>query len=137
MSVLFYSSKKVAAVEDLQEYVCTLASNDQSEVCRSCEELIQRFNEPGKSPGITVLCASDTEELNAIISLADLFANTQLILILPDRRLVTVGKALSISPRFITYSDGCVKDTKAVLGKMLSRNSKGHHVSQAKCGYGR
>ena len=134
MSVLFYSSKKAAAVEDLQEYVCTLASNDQSEVCRSCEELIQRFHEPGKSPGITVLCASDTEELNAIISLADLFANTQLVLILPDRRLVTVGKALSISPRFITYSDGCVDDTKAVLGKMLSRMSKEHHKAPAACG---
>ena len=136
MSVLFYSSKKAAAVKDLQEYVCTLASDDQSEVCRSCEELIQRFHKPGKNPGITVLCAADTEELNVIISLADLFANTQLVLILPDRRLVTVGKALSIGPRFITYTDGCVEDTKAVLGKMLSRNSKEHLVSPAACGSG-
>lgn len=137
MSVLFYSSKKAAAVKDLQEYVCTLASDDQSEVCRSCEELIQRFHKPGKNPGITVLCAADTEELNVIISLADLFANTQLVLILPDRRLVTVGKALSIGPRFITYTDGCVEDTKAVLGKMLSRKSKEHHGSQAARGYRR
>ena len=137
MSVLFYSSTKSAAVEDLQEYVCTLASDDQSEICRSCEELIQRFQKPGKNPGIAVLSAADTEELNTIISLSDLFANTQLVLILPDRRLVTVGKALSIGPRFITYSDGCVEDTKAVLGKMLSRNSQEHHGSQSACGYGR
>ena len=123
MSVLFYSSTKSAAVEDLQEYVCTIASDGQSEICRSCEELIQRFHQPGKNPGITVLCAVDAEELKAIISLADLFANTQLVLILPDRRLVTVGKALSIGPRFITYTDGCVDDTKAVLGKMLSRTA--------------
>ena len=134
MSVLFYSSKQSSAVEDLQEYVCTLSKDEQSEICRSCEELIQRFHQPGKNPGITILCAADAEELNVIISLADLFANTQLVLILPDRRLVTVGKALSIGPRFITYTDGCVEDTKAVLGKMLDRNSKWHHVSPAACG---
>ena len=81
-----------------------------------------------------MLCASNTEELNALISQGDLFANTRLVLILPDRKLVTVGKALSINPRFINYTDGCVEDTKAVLGKMLDRNSKGHHVSPAACG---
>ena len=124
MSVLFYSSKMAAGIEDLQEYVCTLASGDLSEVCRSCEELIKRFHEPGKNPGITVLCAADTEELNTIISLADLFANTQLVLILPDRHLVTVGKALSMGPRFITYTDGRVDDTKAVLRKMVIRISQ-------------
>ena len=124
MSVLFYSSTKSAAVEDLQEYVCMLASDGQLEICRSCEELIQRFHKPGKNPGITVLCAADAEELSTIISLADLFANTQLVLILPDRHLVTVGKALSMGPRFITYTDGRVDDTKAVLRKMFIRISQ-------------
>ena len=133
MRVLFYSSKKTAAVEDLQDYICKLALDDQSEVCRSFEELISRFHQPGKNPAITVLCAADAEELSTIISLADLFANTQLVLILPNRQLVTVGKAISIGPRFITYTDGCVEDTKAVLSKMLSRNSKEHHLNQAAC----
>jgi len=137
MSVLFYSSKKAAAVEDLQEFVCSLSTEEESEICGSCEELVRRFQQPGHSPDIAILCASDTEELNAFISQGDLFANTRLVLILPDRRLVTVGKALSMNPRFINYVDGCVADTKAVLGKMLDRNSKGHHVSQAGCGYGR
>jgi hypothetical protein len=123
MSVLFYSSKKTVAVEDLKEFVGTLSSDELLEVCRSCEELIHRFHEPGKNPTITVLCAADADELNAIISLADLFTNTQLVLILPDRGLVTVGKALSIGPRFITYADGRTDDTKAVLGKMLIRIS--------------
>ena len=121
MSVLFYSSQKAAAVEDLQEFVCSLPE-EKSEICASCEELIRRFQQPGQTPDIAVLCASDTEELNAFMAQGDLFANTRLVLILPDRQLVTVGKALSMNPRFISYVDGDLADTKAVLGKMLSRN---------------
>ncbi len=132
MSVLFYSSKKAAAVEDLQEFVCSLPE-EKSEICASCEELIRRFQQPGHTPEVAVLCACDTEELNAFISQVDLFANTRLVLILPDRQLVTVGKALSMNPRFINYADGCVEDTKAVLGKMLSRNASRQGPTIAEC----
>ena len=134
MSVLFYSSKKAAAVEDLQEFVCSLSAEEKSEFCGSCEDLIRRFKMPGETPEVTILCAADTEELNAFMAQVDLFANTRLVLILPDRRLVTVGKALSMNPRFINYIDGCVADTKAVLGKMLDQNSMKHPGTQAACG---
>lgn len=134
MSVLFYSSQKAAAVEDLQEFVCSLSSEEKPEICGSCEELVRRFQQPGQTPEIAVLCAADTKELNAFIAQGDLFANTRLVLILPDRRLITVGKALSINPRFINYVDGCVEYTKAVLGKMLDRNSIKHPGTQTACG---
>jgi hypothetical protein len=133
MSVLFYSSQKATAVEDLQEFVCSILAEEKSENCGSCEELVRRFKQPGDTPDIAILCAADSEELNAFIAQGDLFANTRLVLILPDRRLVTVGKALSMNPRFINYVDGCVADTKAVLGKMLSRNASRQGTTIAEC----
>jgi hypothetical protein len=63
--------------------------------------------------------ASSREDLEAILSIVELFYDLRIILILPDRKKETISKGLKLYPRYLSYADGDFSDVAAVLEKML------------------
>lgn len=72
------------------------------------------------SRSVVVLQASDRQELEDLISVAEWFRDCLIIFILPDQEPETISKGHLLFPRFVAFEDGEVKHVAAVIEKMLA-----------------
>ena len=120
MSILFYSKNGKEAVAALQKIIEEQAPKEQIEVHRTIESLSKRLRQSKYDVVIAILIATSKEEFSEILSIRDFLRDLRVILILPDRKKVTISKGHTLYPRFLSYADGDFSDVAAVLGKMLS-----------------
>jgi hypothetical protein len=119
MNLLVYINGLNGAGKRLQRVLETEVSKDQIEICRDVAGLTRRFRGPRLELKIAVLLVSSREDLEAILSIAELLYDLRIILILPDREHETISMGFKLYPRFVSYADGDFSDVAAVLGKML------------------
>jgi hypothetical protein len=91
----------------------------QAEFIHNHDNLIRSLRSRMVFQSVIVFQAADQNDFLFLESIRNLLFDARLILILPDREKDTIDKGLSLSPRYMTYSNGNYKDVVAVLEKML------------------
>lgn len=77
--------------------------------------------DPASFQSITIALATDTDELDALLSINYLIEKTRLILLLPDDQKETKAKGHILRPRFLSYKDADFNDIGAVAARMNVR----------------
>lgn len=121
MNLLLYTSGTDEASKLLMEIVTTFATRGTTEIFHSLKKLISRLNQPKKNQTAVILHAATEKELAKILSIHDFLQDTKLILILPNRKELTVAKGHKLHPRFLSYADSDFSDIGAVLNKMFEK----------------
>ena len=140
MNLLLYINGLNGAGIRLQRVIETGISKDRIEVYRDVVSLTHRLRRPRIDLDIAVLLVSSREDLEAILSIVELFFDLRVILILPDREKETISKGHKLYPRYLSYVDGDFSDVAAVLKKMLGHlqaNTKQHEGGELDGGINR
>lgn len=119
--MLIYSTKMEGAGERLLRVMELLPPEYQYEVFRSIDGLSQRLRQAVYNPTIVILLASSREELQDILSIRDLLADTKIILILPDTNPDMVAQGHTLRPRFMSDCNSDFFDIAAVLSQMIRK----------------
>ena len=124
MNVLLYAKKKGGITDTLAKIVESCVPKKNLEKYSTIAALSQRLRRPTNNLGIAVIAVTTKRQLQGIVAIRHLLADTRIILIVPDRSPDTISGAHTLSPRFLTYMDSDFICIKAVLAKMLqSRNT--------------
>jgi hypothetical protein len=94
----------------------------QVEIFYTLDKFYRRFTRAGSSNTVTVLLPSSRKELENLVQYADLFDDQKIILVLPDHGKETIAMGHALYPRFISYTDGDLKDVAVVLRKLITHN---------------
>ena len=121
MTLFLYEKEFNGAAERLRRVIETFMSKEYIEVFRDINDLSYKLRQPQASDDtiITVLVASNGEDLSDILSIRDLLDDVRVIMVLPDREEVTIAKGHILRPRFITYTDSDFTEVGEVLKKMF------------------
>jgi len=103
-------------------FIQTQSWYGQVEIYYTLEKFYQRLTQSGSSNAVTVLLIASRQELENIVQYAELLCDQKIILVLPDRAQETLSMGHALYPRFISYTDGDLKDVTSVLHKMITRN---------------
>ena len=120
MSIVLFSTGKKHVCEHLQRAIEKVVPGDKIEIYRTIDSLSSRLRQPKGNLKVVVVLASDNRELDEILSLRDLLSDVRIILILPDKKKLTVSKGHKLFPRFLSYTDSNFDDVSAVLQKMIN-----------------
>lgn len=108
--------------EKMWNFVQTQSWYGQVEIYYTLEKFCQRFIQSGSGNAVTVLLVASRHELENIVQYADLLRDQKIILVLPDRNMETLSMAHTLYPRFISYTDGNLRDVTSVLRKLIIRS---------------
>jgi len=89
------------------------------EVCRELDELSLRLRDPAERICLIVLVAADEREIEGYVSLADLFDDIRILLVLLEENPRALLKAHSLRPRLLVTGTPDPAVIGEVLGKML------------------
>ena len=70
------------------------------------------------------------DELQEMLSIRSLLLDIPLIVILPERKEKIISQGRKLYPRFLTYADGDLAETAAVLEKMLEKFDKKEMIKE-------
>ncbi len=90
-------------------------------VSDSIQEISSTLCRPLHEISVIILPIASTFELAAFQNLNSVFEKSRVILILPDRDVETLAKAIRIKSSFITYFDNDIKDIASVLEKLMKK----------------
>ncbi len=93
-------------------------------VSDSIQEISSTLCRPLHEISVIILPIASTFELAAFQNLNPIFEKSRVILILPDRDVETLAKAIRIKSSFITYFDNDIKDIASVLEKLMRKSKK-------------
>jgi len=119
MIIIFFSTVKIGPAERLLGDIQTKIHGHRIEVDRTVEALCDRFHHPTIDRGIMILVPKDREQLEQLISIGDLFNDSPILLVLPDREPATISRGHRLYPRFVTYVDSDFSDLVSVLSKLI------------------
>ena len=119
MRVFFYASTETAGAKRFVELVQIFIPGKSLEIFDSIDGISARLRAPRIEPIITVIQVASRHELTNILHISELVDDTNLFLVLPDRRPDTVSQGLRLRPRYITYNDADFLTGAAVLKKMM------------------
>jgi hypothetical protein len=88
------------------------------DICHNLEDVSARLRMPHYHSTILVLVAADGEDLMNILFLQPIFDGVRIVLVLPDRNIVTATIGHGLRPRFVAYKDNGFQDVSDVLAKM-------------------
>ena len=124
MNVIFYlpvTSKIDARIQEVVEMVRSMA---KTEIFRSIGDLSSRLRWPADGFVIAFLVAGNKKDLVDFAFIRNLFSDTPIILVLPDRQESTVIIGYGLVPRYLTYIDSNLMEAGAVLEKMIQYYEK-------------
>ena len=122
MNLFFYSTETGGTGGQLQRLVEALVPEEKVEVYRTIRRLSERLYLPRDSMPIAVLHARSKSELTDIVSLAHLFNDVRIILIVPDREDETIALGHRLRPRFLAFINSDLTKVSEVLRKMLGHD---------------
>ena len=92
----------------------------QVEIFYTLDKFYRRFTQAGSSNAVTVLLLTCRRELEDLVQYTDLFNDQKIILVLPDHTRETIAMGHALYPRFISYTDGDLRDVASVLRKLIT-----------------
>ena len=117
--LLFASSEDDRA--RLEKCIKELARNPAFDTVVSLDELTGSLCQHINAYVISILLIANREELDKILSIEKLLNGLKTIVIIPDRKPMTISAALKLHPRYMTYVDGDFNDITLVLNHMLGK----------------
>lgn len=130
MKMILYASGHHGGMEPLNKLIKTKVPDVHVESITSKQHLFERLSRPLNNISVLVSLASNTREINHLLSLNPLFDNTKLILILADRSRKMVNLGLQLSPSFISYSDSDYTDVLSVLKTIQKKQNHDFYLAQ-------
>ncbi|MCP4715733.1 MAG: hypothetical protein GY868_11500 [Deltaproteobacteria bacterium] len=119
MKLLFYAPLLDEGNRQLNSLIDNFTVVSDLEIYRSIDVFSDRMRHPQTEVTVVVLFATSPEVLADIIAIKDLFFDTRVIIVLPDRQPDTISKGHMLRPRFVTYADTDLAEMSAVIDKML------------------
>ena len=90
----------------LLKAVSGIRSSDLNlELYRSIDELYRKLSKPKESSPIVILYPADKGDLQVILAIREIFTDTKVILVLPDRDKDSIKAAHKIGLRFLAFAD--------------------------------
>lgn len=120
--VIIYEKKKSGNGHRLMEVISVLVPLNKIAVCRSLESLTESLAHPKPNGGrpLSLLLASDREDLLDLLSARDILEDTYVLLILPDEEPGIMALAHQLRPRFISFMGSNFSDIAGVAAKLLA-----------------
>jgi hypothetical protein len=120
VDLVFYSPVSGSSEERLQRVIDSVIPGREEGVCRTIDDLSERLLQPKNDLAVALLLAEKREDIEELLSVSNLFRNTRIILVAPDRAKETIAAAHLLRPRLLTYSDGDFTDVFTVLTKIIA-----------------
>jgi hypothetical protein len=120
VDLVFYSPTSGGSEEKLRKVVASVVPGWEAEVCRTIDDLSERLLQPKNDLAIALLLAEKRADIEALLSVSNLFRNTRIILVAPDRDKETITAAHLLRPRLLTYSDSDFTDVFTVMTKIIA-----------------
>ncbi len=122
MSLCFYSERQTPFARELYSRLSRLRRGGE----KLTVNRISNF-EPGPDVktgvgDVVVLCAGSNKELDTIISKREMFADSRVILVLPDNGDETIHKGYMLKPRFMDFPDSDQGALIDVIKSVLARD---------------
>jgi hypothetical protein len=118
MQLLYYSSGDDQNSRRLEAAVHKVVPEGQIELFKRLDDFRERLRMPIEPDSVTVLLASNREELQQMQLLRGLLTEIYVILVTPDRKDSTIKLAHLLLPRFLSRKESDFADLKKVLNKM-------------------
>jgi hypothetical protein len=118
--MIFYSSTGGNTEERLQKAIEAVIPGRKRELCRTIDDLWGKLLLPKNDLIIALLLAEKRDDLVELVSMSNLFRDTRIILIAPDREKETVALAHLLRPRLLSYVDSDFTDVFTVLTKIIA-----------------
>ena len=126
MQLLFYSSGDDQNNERLEAAVHKVIPEGRIEHFKRLDDFRERLRMPIEPDSVTVLSASNREELQQMQLLRGLLTEIYVVLVIPDRKKSTIELAHLLLPRFLSQKESDFTDFKTVLNKMYINSQYSH-----------
>ena len=120
MELIFYSPTDGSVEERLRRVVASVNPGWSGEVFRSIDNLAERLLVPRNDLAIALLLVEKREDIQVLWAMSNLFRNTRIILVAPDRDKETIAAAHLLRPRLLTYRDSDFADVFTVMTKIIA-----------------
>jgi len=119
MRILFFARQDNEAGQRLRDAVQRAVPVNCLESYGSLDDFSRRLRAAKAENLVSVLLASDRQELEGMQGLKELLKDTHVILVIPDQEERTVALAHRLLPRFLRLKSGDFKDVESVLGRIV------------------
>ena len=117
--IVFFSGQEDEDARRLLAAVQRAIPANRLESFGSLDEFGRRLRASKAEHLVSVLLASDRQELEGMQDLRDLLKGTHVILVIPDQETKTIELAHRLLPRFLRLKCGDFKDLESVLGRIV------------------
>lgn len=105
----------------LENCVEGLVPDSDLHVFDTVDKLVQRLRQSINGYVLCIIMAASREELEKILFIDKLLSGLKIIIVVPDRKPETISAALNLHPRYMSYSDGNLRDVSLVANRMFHR----------------
>ncbi len=118
MNLLIFTSKGDESEKSKAKILNDFNHINSVEIYNTIETLLKRLKIPRENLDLMLLLIGNRKDLEDLISFKDLFFEIPIVLVLPDRKKMTVRQGFKFYPRYISYMDSTLKDVTGVLAKI-------------------
>jgi len=122
MDILVYTTSNNLNGNKLSEVISASFPGENINICNNFKSLSKRLHLPRNNLNVAVLTTSDRSELSNILSIKELLADLNVIVVLPNSHRDTIAMGHLLAPRFLTFSENDPDEVTAVLNKMSSHS---------------
>jgi len=119
MIIVFFSSAKSDAATRLLKDIQSKFNGYRIETVATLKALWERFHHPVTDRTLLILVPENRQQLEALIYLGDLMNDNPILLVLPDRKPITISTGHKLYPRFVSYLDADFSYLTGVLARMI------------------
>jgi hypothetical protein len=121
MIIVFLSNGNSEAAKRLLGHIQKEFCSHQIETATTIKALWERFHHPITERTILILVPENIRQLEELGNMGDLFNDRPILLVLPDRKPLTVSTGHKLYPRFMSYADSDASCIAAVLSRMIEK----------------
>jgi len=120
LKLLIYTGKGDTSRKSIATISNDFTQRDSIEVYNTPDDLLKRLQVPRGNLDLILLLIDNQKDLEDLILLKNMFFNMPIVIVLPDRKKMTIRQGLKFYPRYIGYADSSLKDVTAVLKKITN-----------------
>ena len=116
--LIFCTEANVLKMTNLISSIEDRLLSSNLELCSNIPALRIKMTQLGQRPNVAVLFASNTEELNRLLEMKDLFSDVPVIVIIPDENQKSIHLGHKLYPRFLGTMNESLSAIPDILLKM-------------------
>jgi hypothetical protein len=119
MIIVFFSNAESEAAKRLLKDIQSKFHGHRIEMMPNVKALWERFHHPMTDRSLLILVPESRKQLEELIYWGDLINDNPVLLVLPDRKPLTVSTGHKLYPRFVSYLDADFSYVTSVLARMI------------------